>query len=219
MDLSLPLQRPEDRVLSVLSDGAWHSVREVARTGHVSPRSASKILQSLLSRGKILWKGIGARKHMYRLLDDSLIVKAKNRKPLLEDRIVDRLRQNIGDRFYFDGVSARRALDLLDWYSSLNLFEIHVPRKLAEKASEALNAMSDEIIVAPESLEWKFANSAMQIGALVKIIPQYNSREMRRLGDVNVVKVEKLLEDLRQRSEGEYKRTYEAALEKGLIAR
>lgn len=218
LSLSPQFPKADDRVVEVLSDGAWHSVRDVARVGKMSPRSASMHLQSLLTRGKVLWKGIGAREHRYRLIDDSLRIKVKERKPHLEDRIVDRLRQSIGDRFYFDGVFAKRVLDLLDWYASINLYEIHVSRKLVEKASEALNALNDEVIVAPQSLNWKLANRAMQIAALVKIIPQYNPHEMKKHGNMNVIKVERLLANLKEQSERDYKRVLEMAVERGLIS-
>lgn len=206
------------RILGSIGDEGWHSVRDVAAHAHVSPASASRYLQLLLSRGSVVWRAANPRKYYYKLSSESVF--AMSKQPLestLEDEAHKLLRAAIGNRFYLGDVFARYAYELLDWYGGVNFVDIYVPKSRFREAAEALLMLAPYATVAPPSIHWEFVNQALRYGPVLRLRADYNPRHHGALGLYNVMKLEYLLLQLmHERPRRDFERLYARARESGL---
>ena len=209
-------------ILSVLSDGNWHSLPEIASKADVSKSSASKYLYFMLSRGKVQWKPDDSKSpgaYAYRLAENSLKVSIKPYPENPLDEVDEALQHVVGNRYYYAGLAARYIYQLYDRFGNLNLVEAKVPKKLAPKAAERLNEeVSKWYTVVPDKMPWKQVQEAMQFGTVLRLIPRYVPREKGKYAGRNVEKVEYLLNRIRnQLSNSEYEALKSQASEQGLL--
>lgn len=202
----------QGEILSSLSDGQWHSARDIARIAGLSPSTASKYLKEYLSLGLVHWKALRPRWPLYKLAHSSLEsrVRSHSDRPL-PDLLRERLNSAAGGRYYFRGVFAKHVYGLLDWYASISLFEVEVPKSLFSDASEELLDLADYASTLPRSMGWSYVNKALKQGPVVLLGNDYDPKKASAQRGLRVIKLEYLLAEEFERDHPGFRELLERA--------